>query len=96
MRALEVPGEVYAVYVHHGRIVKDGKPKYQVDDVAASRQIALPLPRGTYTAKWRDTRTGADVKTENLTVTTPSSETRLTSPAYAEDVALVVRATPSK
>jgi hypothetical protein len=91
-RALEEPGKLYAVYIHHGRVVKDGKPRFQVDGLAISRQLTLRLPRGTYTAKWRDTRTGLDVKVEKLEVTSPGQEARLTSPVYAEDIALVVRA----
>lgn len=89
LRALEEPGKVYATYIHHGRIIKDGKPRYQVDTTAAPRQIMVQLPPGKYTATWRDTRTGKDVKREKLTST---GEAKLTSPAYAEDIALIVRA----
>jgi hypothetical protein len=92
VRALEEPGKVYAVYIHHGRVVKDGKPRFQVDESPASRQVTLQLPRGSYTAVWRDTRSGLDVKTEKLMVTGSREEARLTSPVYAEDIALVVRA----
>ncbi|MCX6633233.1 MAG: hypothetical protein NTW28_37025, partial [Candidatus Solibacter sp.] len=92
VRALEEPGKVYAVYIHHGRTVKGAKPPYQVDGAAASREITLQLPRGAYTAKWRDTRTGLDVKTEGFRVASQGQETRLASPVYAEDIALVVRA----
>jgi hypothetical protein len=92
VRALEAPGEVYAAYIHHGRAVKDSKPRFQVDGVAASRQFTLQLPPGSYTAKWRDTRSGLDAKVEKFEISGPGQEARLASPVYAEDITLVVRA----
>jgi hypothetical protein len=92
VRALEEPGKVYAVYIHHGRVVKDAKPRYQVEGSPISRQLTLQLPRGAYTAKWRDTRTGSDVKSEEFSVAGAGQEAWLPSPVYAEDIALVVRA----
>jgi hypothetical protein len=91
-RALEEPGRFYAVYIHHGRPIKDGKPKYQVDRRAASRQITLRLPRGKYTATWRDTRDGSDAKVKRFSVTGADRPALLNSPVYAEDIALIVRA----
>jgi hypothetical protein len=91
VRALEEPGKVYAAYIHHGRIFRDGKPRYQVDPQSSSREITLRLPPGRYTAKWRDTKTGMDVKSETIAVSS-AEETRMSSPTYAEDVALIVRA----
>jgi hypothetical protein len=92
VRAMEEPGKVYAAYIHHARIVKDGKPKFQVDATATSREFTLQLPRGSYTVKWRDTRSGLDAKVDKFEVSGAGQETRLTSPVYAEDVALLVRA----
>ena len=93
VRALEDPGKLYAAYIHHARVVKDGKPKFQVDGAEAARPVTLQLPRGAYLASWRDTRSGSDVKLEKFEVSGPGQETRLTSPVYAEDIALVVRST---
>jgi hypothetical protein len=92
VRTLEEPGKVYATYIHHARVVKDGKPKFQVDGAAASREFTLQVPRGSYTVKWRDTRTGSDAKVDKFEVTSAGQEIRLTSPVYAEDIALLVRA----
>jgi hypothetical protein len=92
VRALEEPGKVYAAYIHHARIVKDGKPKFQVDGAATSREFTLQLPRGSYTVKWRDTRNGSDAKADKFEVTSAGQETHLASPVYAEDIALLVRA----
>ena len=94
MRALEVPGEVYAVYVQHGRTVKDGKPRYQVDGSVTAREVEVVLPQGSYRATWRDTRSGSDVKTE--LVEGAGAEVRLLSPVYGEDIALVVRRVPGR
>ena len=92
VRALEDPGKLYAIYIHHGRVVKDGKPRFQVDETRASRQVTVHLPPGTYRAAWRDTRSGLDVKAGTFAATSESPEVRLDSPVYAEDIALVVRA----
>jgi len=92
VHALEEPGKIYAVYIHHGRVVKDGKPRFQVDEAEAARPVTLQLPPGTYTVTWRGTKSGVDEKTEDLKVTSPSQQTHLTSPVYAEDIAFVVRA----
>ncbi len=90
-RALVEPGQVYAIYIHHGRIVKDAKPRYQVDPARQSRHIALRLPPGAWTAQWSDPRTGAGTKTETVTVGAEAAPVRLQSPEYAEDAALLVR-----
>lgn len=92
LRALELPGEAYAVYIHHGRVIKDGKPRFQVDTTAAERPVRLQLPRGRYTATWRDPKTGSDLRVERFTAAGPSQDVRLTSPRYAEDIALLVKA----
>ena len=90
-RALAEAGKVYAIYIHHGRAVKGAKPQYQVDATAAARQVTLRLPAGSYTAAWRDTRSGSDVKTETFDASA-ANDAVLTSPVYGEDIALLVRA----
>jgi hypothetical protein len=90
--ALEEPGKTYAVYIHHGRVVKDGKPRYQVDGTAISSEVTFSIPPGSYTARWRDTKTGLDVKVEKVEIAGPDQQTRLTSPVYTQDIAVVVRA----
>ena len=94
-RVLEEPGKVYAVYVHHGRIERNGRPRYQVDSAVASRRIELLLPAGKYEVSWRDTRTGADTKPETIEAHGAGQPVALTSPVYSEDIALVARAAGS-
>jgi hypothetical protein len=93
VRVLEDPGKLYAAYIYHARVVKDGKPKFQVDAAEAARQVTLQLSRGAYLASWRDTRKGSEVKLEKFEVGGPRQETRLMSPVYSEDIALLVRST---
>ena len=93
VRALEETGKLYAVYLHHGRVVRDAKPRYKVDTETKSVQITLQLPPGNYSAAWRDTRNGLDVKLDKFEVAAPDQSARLTSPVYAQDIALIVRAT---
>jgi hypothetical protein len=91
VRTLEEPGKIYATYIHHGRVLRDAKPRYQTDAAPASRQLTLRLPLGTYTATWRDTRSGLDVKTQTFKVMSTSQEFLLTSPVYLEDIAMLLR-----
>lgn len=55
-RDLAEPGCVYAMYLHHGRPVKGGRPSYQIDSRGLPRPIELSLPRGEYSAEWHETR----------------------------------------
>jgi hypothetical protein len=88
-RALAEPGSVYAVYVHQGRPVKDAKPAYTVDSTRASRTIELLMPRGDYSAEWRDTRSSTVLRKEAFQ---GSGEWKaVNSPMYSEDVVLLLR-----
>jgi hypothetical protein len=88
-RALGDPGNVYAVYLHHGRPVKGAKPQYQVDGARALRTIELRLPEGSYTATWKDTRSPAALREEKVKGT--GAWQSIATPAYSEDVALLLR-----
>lgn len=85
-RALAEQGAQYAIYIHHGKPVKKGKPPYQIDTGQKTAALSLNLPSGEYKAEWVDTKTGAVVKTEM-----PSGPGRVTSPAYTEDIALRIK-----
>ena len=93
-RVLAEAGKIYAVYVHHGREVKGARPRYQVDAAVLSRRIGLRLPAGSYTAVWRDPKTGSMLKTETKT-TQAGMPVLLESPPYAEDVVLSVSGRPA-
>ncbi|MBM3727049.1 MAG: glycoside hydrolase family 5 protein [Acidobacteria bacterium] len=86
-------GQVYAIYVHHGRIVKDAKPRYQVDPASQRLTLTLGLPDGTYRADWIHTRTGGLMRRD--TVQARGGEAAVLSPAYTQDIALrLVRPRP--
>jgi hypothetical protein len=84
-RVLAEPGKAYAIYLHHGRIVKDGKPRYQVDAGAKTARLRLDLPAGDFDAQWVDTKTGR-ARPERFQH--GGGEREFVSPAYTEDTAL--------
>lgn len=87
-RALAEPGRQYAVYIHHGRIVKDRKPQYEVGDEMRETRISIDLPAGAYKVLWVDTKTG-DV-TAQTTFTHGGGKREMESPRYREDIALKI------
>jgi hypothetical protein len=89
-RALAQSGKTYAVYVHHGRFVKGGKPQYVVDGASRPAKLTLELPKGRYSVEWLDPKSGK--WSGRRTVTHAGGACALEGPAYTEDVALLVRA----
>jgi hypothetical protein len=89
--ALSAPGEVYAVYAHHGRIVPDAKPRYRVDKTRQrDAKIVLNLPAGEYTLTWADPRSTATLPPQQLSH--PGGPAELQALMYLEDIAVVARA----
>ena len=86
---LAKPGQVYAVYINHAQIKKDGNPNYFVDGQTRKIDLAIELPKGSYGASWIDTKTGQETKKERFTH--PGAFKNLESPDYSEDVALLIR-----
>ena len=82
-RVLAESGAQYAIYIHHGKLVKGAKPQYQVDAGRKTATLSLNLPPGTYQTEWVDTKTGAVAKRESI-----SGSGEVTSPPYGEDIAL--------
>jgi hypothetical protein len=89
-RVLAQPGKAYAVYLNRARVVKDGKPRYQVDATSSATKLSMELPKGRYAVEWLDPKSGK--WTDRRTVTHPGGACALESPVYTEDLALVVRA----
>ncbi len=85
VRALAGPAE-YAIYMHHGKPVKDGKPQYVVASGPQTTHLSVDLPAGGYEAVWLDSKTGRTTKRERLRHA--GGPAPLTSPAYEQDVAL--------
>ncbi len=86
VRVLAEKGKQYAVYVHHGRIVKDAKPRYQVDGAERTTKVLLNVPEGKYRGVWIDTKTGTVLARERFAHT--GGKRPLVSPQYSEDIAL--------
>jgi len=89
-RILSAPGRTYAVYLHRGRIDPNAKPRYVVDSESRPSSLGLDLPAGRYSLKWTDTKTGAAASESQLDH--PGGTAQINSPAYSEDVALIVAA----
>jgi len=89
-RVLAQAGKIYAVYLHRGHVVKDAKPSYQVDSASHPTKLIMELPKGRYVVGWLDPKSGR--WTGRRTVTHTGGASTLESPAYREDVALLVRA----
>jgi hypothetical protein len=89
MRALAEPGAQYAVYVHHAQVVKDAKPRVQVDAKDRKQEVRLMLPQGSYRAEWINPKTGRVDASERFQHT--GGERVLQSPTYTEDIALRIR-----
>jgi hypothetical protein len=53
------------------------------------RTIELRLPEGSYTATWKDTRSPAALREEKVKGT--GAWQSIATPAYSEDVALLLR-----
>lgn len=85
-QALVEPGKSYAVYIHHGRVVKDAKPRYQVDATPHHLALELELPAGTYHMMWVNPKSAKVEKSGTLRH--PGGKATLDSPEYTEDIAL--------
>jgi hypothetical protein len=89
-RVLAQPGKAYAIYLHHGREVKGGKPKYQVDGARQNCTLALDLPAGQYDVSWYSTTAGTFEKRDSLNH--PGGRVVIAPPSYSQDVALRIMA----
>ena len=88
-RALAEPGRQYAIYIHHGRVVKDAQPQYLVDASWHSTRLGLRLPPAKYKAEWIDTKTGRCAREESFDH--QGEQKMLQSPDYREDIALRIQ-----
>lgn len=92
VRVLAQSGEAYAIYLHHGRVVKNAKPRYQIAPGPHSVQLTLALPPGRYRVSWLNTKTGNIDKRGKFAHS--GGDRILTSPSYTEDIALKLTVSP--
>lgn len=82
-------GRQYALYLHHGKVMADHRPRYIVRTSRQTATLTLQLPPGNYVARWWNPRSGQVEATENFVH--GGSGKQLTSPSYSEDIALELR-----
>jgi hypothetical protein len=70
-------------------VVKDAKPRVQVDAKDRKQEVRLMLPQGSYRAEWINPKTGRVDASERFQHT--GGERVLQSPTYTEDIALRIR-----
>lgn len=87
-RVLAESGKTYAVFIHHGRVIKDAKPRYQVDHSERDVELRLELAPGTYVVEWLHPSTGA--RTSRANFQHGGGERGFTSPKYREDLVLLL------
>ncbi|MBL8235011.1 MAG: hypothetical protein JNL98_41300, partial [Bryobacterales bacterium] len=82
-------GKQYALYLHHGKVMADYRPRYVVRTNRQTATLSLQLPAGSYVARWWNPRSGRVEATENFLH--QGSGKQLTSPQYSEDIALELK-----
>ena len=87
-RGMDIRGRLAAAYIHRGRAVKDGKPKFQVDTASRATELAVNLQAGRYRLEWMDPKTGR--RLSRGVISHPGGEVKLKSPVFSEDVVLRV------
>jgi hypothetical protein len=88
-RLLAEDGRAYALYLHHGQVLRDRLPRYVVRTGALRATPVLNLPAGNYTARWWHPRDGRIE--EPQTFEHPGGPCYLATPEYREDIALELR-----
>lgn len=86
-RVLAEPGRLYAIYLHRGKAVKDGKPPFQVSAENRPESLRLRVPAGRYAVEWWDTKSGIR-RNENRQ--SASEILHIDTPAFTEDLAIRV------
>jgi hypothetical protein len=88
LTALVEPGRHYAVYLH-----RDFDEKKPAPTAPRRETLKIDLPAGSYAEAWLDPVTGALAGMNGFTH--PGGQKELTTPAFAEDVALKLSGGPS-
>jgi hypothetical protein len=91
-RMLAETGRAYALYLHHGKVMRGYRPGYAVKTSRQQTNVGLNLPAGSFVVRWLHPSSG---KTE------PEAQMEhaggifwLTTPEYSEDIAVELKRTP--
>ncbi|MFN7922715.1 MAG: cellulase family glycosylhydrolase [Bryobacteraceae bacterium] len=87
-RTLAREGEVYAVYLHSGRVLPDMRPRYVYRTGKQQFPISVNLPAGTWKLEWWDPKTG---KVERAVLEHAGGQAWVAPPEFTEDIALIAR-----
>ncbi len=91
-RAISTTGKFYALYLHQsdwGGKDSQRKPSYEVRQGNYRTTLTLDLAAGKYEVSWIEPKDAKIRSTESLLH--EGGQVRLTTPAYAEDIALTLR-----
>jgi hypothetical protein len=89
-RLLVDPGNVYAMYLHHGKVLSGFQPQYVVEARRQQANLEFELPSGEYAAEWFHPRGGPVQPAVNFSH--PGGVHTLATPEYSQDLALIIRA----
>jgi hypothetical protein len=85
---LGAPGRCYAIHISHNSSIDQGVRPPEIDASMQRVTLELDVPTGAYEVKWINTKTCTQEKSE----TVAGPHLRLTSPEYAEDLAIMIDA----
>jgi hypothetical protein len=88
-RVLAAPGSVYALYLHHGRVLEGHRPNYVVGTRKQRVLVRVNLPAGKYVVEWWNPRQG--MMKPPLSFEHAGGAHDLQTPEYSEDLAIVIR-----
>jgi len=90
-RGISEPGEQYALYLHHSRIVPAPNMMYYIATPGQYRGegLVLDVPGGTYKADWIEPATGSVLS--SATFVHQGGNRELSTPDYQLDIALRIR-----
>jgi hypothetical protein len=88
-RLLAEDGRAYALYLHHGKVLRDYVPRYVVRPGRQRATLVVNLPAGAYTARWWHPLTGRIEGPEEFDH--PGGPRYLLTPEYQQDLALELR-----
>ncbi len=88
VQGLTAEGTAYAAYIHHARILKDAKPRFQLDGAEQRLTLQVDLPAGSWNVSWVSPASGRVEKRDRLRH--PGGSVSIESPAYREDVAVKI------
>lgn len=89
-RVLAHPGKVYALYLHHGKLLAGHQPRYVVFTRRQRVNLKVNLPAGSYRVQWWNPLAGAAPGEQ--TFDHAGGPRLIETPEYSQDIAAIIRA----